>query len=204
MSDTSNITRALVACCVLLIGGCSTMTNGQGQVASARSDLPASTTESTGYARAVAGWATGKVNQLGSIVMAPARAIFPERTQSANQLDGGSGGKVGDQTRVEMISVIVAPDPVHRGSPTTIALNYWVTGSGEGTIPVRETIEIRDPNDEVVVPAETIEENRSPGGWQSPRTLPLPRSAPAGTYRIVARVDAGTNQDEGHTTLTIQ
>jgi len=204
MSRTSNTARALVACCALLIGGCSIMTGGEGQVASPGVDSPASAAESTGYARAVAGWATGKIGRLGSIVMAPARGIFPQRTESADRPDAGKDRNGEAPMRVEMISVVVTPDPAHPGAPTTIALNYWVTGSSEGAIPVRETIEIRDPNDEVVVPAETIEENRSPGGWQSPRTFPLPRSAPAGTYRIVAHVDAGANQEEGHTTLTIE
>jgi len=142
---------------------------------------------------AVAGWGTVKLAQLAA-----------KRTQSAQQENSIQGWKPGDPARVKMRGVVVRPDPAGPGSQTTIAMNYGVTGPRDGYVPVRETIEIRDPRNKVVVPAQPIEQSRSPGGWESPRTLPLPRNAPAGMYQIIARVDAGTSHDESQATLTVQ
>lgn len=206
MQRSSGIASVLLAGCSLVIASCSMNTESQEQVAGAGvgaltgAALGAAATG--GNARgaalgatsgAVAGWSTVKLAQLAS-----------KRTQSAERENNLQGWKPGDPARVKMRSVSVRPDPADPGSQTTIALSYGVTGPRDGSIPVRETIEIRDPRNKVVVPAQPIEQSRSPGGWESPRTLPLPRNAPAGTYQIVARVDTGTSHDESQATLTVQ
>ena len=206
MQRTSRIASALLAGCSLLIASCSMTTEGQEQVAGAGvgalGGAALGAAASGGNPRAVAigatsgaiaGWGTVKLAQLAS-----------KRTQSAERENTLEGWKPGDPARVKMRSVSVRPDPADPGSQATIAVSYGVTGPRDGSIPVRETIEIRDPRNKVVVPAQPIEQSRSPGGWESPRTLPLPRNAPAGTYQIVARVDTGSSHDESQATLTVQ
>jgi hypothetical protein len=206
MKHTSRIAGALLAGCSLVIASCSMTTEGQEQLAGAGTGALAGAAlgaaASGGNARAVglgatsgaiAGWGTVKLAQLAS-----------KRTQSAEQENSLQGWKPGEPARVKMRSIAVRPDPADPGSQTTIAMNYGVTGARDSAIPVRETIEIRDARNKVIVPAQPIEQSRSPGGWESPRTLPLPRNAAAGTYQILARVDAGTSHDESHATLTVQ
>jgi hypothetical protein len=206
MQRSSGIAIGVLAGCSLVIASCSMTTEGQEQLAGAGvgavTGAAIGAAASGGNARAtaigagsgaVAGWGTVKLAQLAS-----------KRTQSADRENNLQGWKPGDPARVKMRSLSVRPDPAGPGSQTTIALSYGVTGPRDGSIPVRETIEIRDPRNKVVVPAQPIEQSRSPGGWESPRTLPLPRNAPAGTYQIVARVDTGTSHDESQATLTVQ
>jgi hypothetical protein len=191
MKHTSRIAGALLAGCSLVIASCSMTTEGQEQAAGAGAGALAGAAlgaaASGGSPRAVAvgatsgaiaGWGTVKLAQLAS-----------RRTQSAEQENNLQGWKPGEPARVRMRGINVRPDPAGPGSDTTIAMNYGVTGPRDGAIPVRETIEIRDSRNKVIVPAQAIEQSRSPGGWESPRTLPLPRNAPAGTYQIFARVE---------------
>jgi hypothetical protein len=206
MKSTPRNASALLAGCSLAIASCSMTTEGQEQLAGA--GIGAATGAAIGAAasggnpRAVAiGAGSGAVAGWGTVKLAQMAA---KRTQSAQQENSIQGWKPGDPARVKMRGVYVRPDPAGPGSQTTIAMNYGVTGPRDGYVPVRETIEIRDPRNKVVVPAQPIEQSRSPGGWESPRTLPLPRNAPAGTYQIIARVDSGTSHDESQATLTVQ
>jgi hypothetical protein len=206
MKHRSRIASALLAGCSLVIASCSMTTEGQEQVAGAGVGALAGAAlgaaASGGSPRAtavgatsgaVAGWGTVKLAQMAS-----------KRTQSAEQENSVQGWKPGQPTRVKMRTINVRPDPADPGSETTIAMSYGVTGPRNGAIAVRETIEIRDSRNKVIVPAQAIDQSRNPGGWESPRTLPLPRNARAGTYQIFARVEAGTSHDESQATLTVQ
>src|SRR5262245_11133575 len=206
MQRMSRIAGAGLAGCALVIASCSMTTETQEQVAGA--GIGAATGAAIGAAasggnpRAVAVGATsGAVTGWGTVKLAQ---MASKRTQSAQQENSLQGWKPGEPARVKMRGLSVRPDPAGPGSQATIALSYGITGPRDGSVPVRETIEIRDPRNKVVVPAQPIEQSRSPGGWESPRTLPLPRTARAGTYQILARVDAGTSHDETQATLIVQ
>jgi hypothetical protein len=206
MRSTSIIASVLLAGCSLVISSCSMTTDGQEQLAGAGvgalSGAAIGAAATGGNPRAVAlGATTGAVAGWGTVKLAQLSA---KRTQSAEAENNLEGWKPGAPARVKMRGIRVQPDPVNPGSQATIAVNYGVTGPRDSAIPVRETIEIRDPRNKVIVPGQPIEQSRTPGGWESPRTLPLPSNARAGTYQIVARVDAGTSHDESQTTLTIQ
>jgi hypothetical protein len=206
MKHRSMTAGTLLAGCSLVLASCSMTTQGQQQLAGAGLGMLAGAAlgaaATGGNPRAIgigaasgalAGWGTVKIAQLAS-----------RRTQSADVENELQGWRPGESARVKMRGVSVQPNPVAPGSRATIAMNYGLTGPRSAAIPVRETIEIRDPRNKVILPPQPVEESRAPGGWESPRALPLPSSAPAGTYQIIARVEAGTSHDESRATLTVQ
>jgi hypothetical protein len=206
MHCTRGIASALLASCTLVVASCSMTTETQQQLAgagigaatggaigaAASGGNPRAVTSGAGSG-AVAGWGSVKLGRMAC-----------KHTQSAQHENSLQGWKMGHPARVKLRSLVVRPDPADPGSETTIALTYGISGPRDSSIAVRETIEVRDPRNNVVIPAQPIERIRTPGGWESPRTLPLPRNAPAGTYQIIARVEGGTSHDEAHTTLTVQ
>jgi hypothetical protein len=195
---------AVVAAMVII--GCSMSQDTQDQVLGgtlgALGGAAIGAAASGGDARAIgAGAAAGALTGWAAVKLVQYHAKRTSDAASENQV---LGYREGDPVRIRMRDLTVAPTPVTPGSEATITMNYGLAGPANTQTRVSESIEIRDPSGKVVLAGTPREAERTPGGWQSPSGLPLPKNAPRGTYQVTAQVAAGSSHDEARTSFTVQ